>query len=269
MRNRLLDPGFFENEELAELGAEAQILFAGLWCYADREGRFKWKPQIIKGRIFPFTQCDVPQLLDSLALAGFIVRYNVNGKEYGQVLNFLKYQRIHPREKQSKLPAYEEGETKASPRQTPGEPRASPRQAEGSPVSTKVSTKDIYTPKFENLWGHYPRKIEKKAAFKKYKATLNKGVREEDLLGATINYGKAMAGKEMQHIKHGSSFFGPTEPWREWVAGPPEDFNGVLPEGRAEDPHKDVRCVRCLSWWTTMEKNAEGLCENCQRETIS
>ena len=108
MRNRLLDPGFFENEELAELGAEAQILFAGLWCYADREGRFKWKPQIIKGRIFPFTQCDVPQLLDSLALAGFIVRYNVNGKEYGQVLNFLKYQRIHPREMQSKLPAYEE-----------------------------------------------------------------------------------------------------------------------------------------------------------------
>jgi hypothetical protein len=261
MRSRVLRPGFFENEELALLGSKAQILFAGLWCFADREGRFKWIPKLIKAKVFPYTQCNVPQLLDTLAASGFVIQYSVNGKEYGYIPTFLEHQRIHPRESRSKLPSYEEGEPRDSPGQAQGEPKDNQRL----PTSTSTST-FTYPPKFENLWDYYPRKIEKKAAYKKYQATLQKGVEEHDLLKATQNYAKAMAGKEMQHIKHGATFFGPTEPWREWTEGSPEDFNGVLPEGRAEDPHKDVRCVRCLSWWTTMEKDEDGHCENCQRE---
>lgn len=132
--------------------------------------------------------------------------------------------------------------------------------------------KDIkdYTPKFEKLWGLYPRKIEKKLALKKYKATLKKGADYKDLLKATENYAKSMAGKEKEHIKHGATFFGPNEPWREWVDGPPEGFNGVHTGPPPEDPHKHLKCVKCQSWWSTMERNEKGLCENCQRdETLS
>ena len=44
MRTRLLKPGFFMNEELARLPVRARLLFAGLWCLADREGRLEDRP---------------------------------------------------------------------------------------------------------------------------------------------------------------------------------------------------------------------------------
>lgn len=269
MRSRILKPGFFSNEELGELKPMARLLFAGLWCMADRDGKFEWRPKRIKAKIFPYdTRCEIEQYLAMLQEARFIVHYNVNGKEYGIIRKFLEHQNPHPHEKKSKLPDPPDDIDILSRNViTSNEVSCNANDVFNSiSISNSIKT---YTPKFENLWGYYPRKIEKKAAFKKYKATLKKGVTEEDLLTATMNYAKAMAGKEMQHIKHGSTFFGPTEPWREWIAGKPEDFNGVLPEGRAEDPHKDRRCVRCQSWWTTMERNEEGLCEHCQRETLS
>ena len=141
------------------------------------------------------------------------------------------------------------------------------RHGDARDTDTDKDIKD-YTPKFDNLWGLYPRKIEKRTAYKKYIATLKKGVTHNDLLKATRNYQKAMAGKEKEHIKHGATFFGPNEPWKEWVDGVPEGFEGEHKGPPPEDPHKDVKCVRCKSWWSTMERNEEGLCENCQRETI-
>ncbi len=136
------------------------------------------------------------------------------------------------------------------------------QERHGDAIDTDTEQK-TYTPKFENLWGHYPRKLEKKLAYKKYQATLKKGANEQDLLKATLNYEKAMAGKEKQHIKHGATFFGSNEPWKEWIEGPPEGFEGTLAPRRVEDPHKNTRCKKCLSWWSTMERNEEGLCERC------
>ena len=133
----------------------------------------------------------------------------------------------------------------------------------GDAIDTDTETDKDYTPKFHNLWGLYPRKIEKKLALKKYNATIKKGADYQDLLKAVTNYAKAMAGREKEHIKHGATFFGPNEPWKEWVEGSPEGFSGVHTGPAAEDPHKDVRCKRCTSWWSTMERNEEGLCESC------
>lgn len=260
MRARLLKPGFFDNYVLGGLPPLARLLFQGLWCYADREGRFKWQPERIRVKILPYDiGCDIEELLESLTRSGLIVRYSVNGKQYGAVPKFLEHQRPHRRESPSKIPPYEEGEPRASPRTNQGQSKDSPR----CPVTVTV-TETVYTPKFENLWGHYPRKIEKKAAFKKYEATLKKGVDHEDLLKATINFGKGMAGREMGHIKHGSTFFGPTEPWRDWVEGIPKDFEGTNVPPPARDPHIDKRCTRCHSWWSTMTKDEDGHCDNCQ-----
>lgn len=124
--------------------------------------------------------------------------------------------------------------------------------------------KDIYTPKFHNLWGFYPRKIDKRLALRKYDATIKKGADYKDLLKATQNYAKAMAGKEKEHIKHGSTWFGPDEPWKEWIDGPPEGFAGVIERPPAQDPHKHLRCKRCESYQNVPDwLNAEGLCERC------
>ena len=145
----------------------------------------------------------------------------------------------------------------------------SPSRYSNVPDTEGDKDKDIYTPKFETLWGLYPRKIDKRLAYKKYKATLNKGADYKDLQKATTNYGKAMAGKEKEHIKHGATWFGPNEPWKEWIDGPPEGFAGATERPRVEDPHKHLRCKRCKSYQNVPDwLNAEGYCERCE-QTLS
>ena len=47
-RARNIKPGFFDNETLGELPALTRLLFIGLWCLADREGRLQDRPKRIK-----------------------------------------------------------------------------------------------------------------------------------------------------------------------------------------------------------------------------
>ena len=75
MRARNLKPGFFKNEQLAELPYECRLLFAGLWCVADREGRLEDRPRRIKMELFPGDSCDVDDMLNQLHRHGLIVRY--------------------------------------------------------------------------------------------------------------------------------------------------------------------------------------------------
>lgn len=106
MRARNLKPGFFKNEELAKLSPMARLLFAGLWCYADREGRFEWRPKRIKVEILPYEEnCDINRLLMSLHDKKLIVKYNQNGDNFGFIPNFLKHQNPHPHEAKSNIPS--------------------------------------------------------------------------------------------------------------------------------------------------------------------
>ncbi len=103
-RSRNIKPGFFLNDKLAECEPLARLLFAGLWCIADREGRLEDRPKRIKAEILPYDDCDVDQLLNQLAERGFIIRYEVDGSRYIQVTNFSKHQNPHVREAASTLP---------------------------------------------------------------------------------------------------------------------------------------------------------------------
>jgi hypothetical protein len=105
MRARNLKPGFFKNEELAEIEPLGRILFEGLWCMADREGRLEDRPKRIKAEVLPYDNCDVNGLLESLAKRGFILRYSVNDADFIQINNFLKHQNPHPKEAVSEIPA--------------------------------------------------------------------------------------------------------------------------------------------------------------------
>jgi hypothetical protein len=104
-RARNIKPGFFDNEELAELGPEAMLLFVGLWTLADREGRLEDRPRRIKAQVFPYFDVNVDATLDALAERTFIVRYVVADTAYIQVINFTKHQRPHSNESQSVIPA--------------------------------------------------------------------------------------------------------------------------------------------------------------------
>src|SRR5262245_27495008 len=110
-RVRMLKPGFFVNDELALLPPVGRILFAGLWCIADRAGRLEDRPARIRAEVLPYDDVDAGALLDDLQAHGCIVRYAVEGRAYVQIVNFARHQKPHTREPASTIPPVE-----ASPR---------------------------------------------------------------------------------------------------------------------------------------------------------
>lgn len=123
-RARLLKPGFFKNELLAELPFEGRLLFAGLWTLADRDGRLEDRPKRIKAELFPFDEVDVPALLTALSSKGFIARYTVSDAQLIQVVKFADHQTPHHREAASTLPRAQ------------GQPRARLGKSGSSPAVT-------------------------------------------------------------------------------------------------------------------------------------
>ena len=104
-RARNIKPGFFKNEELADLAFEYRILFQGLWCLADREGRLEDRPKRIKAEVFPYDNVDVAVGLAELESAGFIARYAANNLPCIQIVKFGKHQNPHCKEAASTIPA--------------------------------------------------------------------------------------------------------------------------------------------------------------------
>lgn len=104
MRARNLKPGFFKNEELAKLDPLARILFQGLWCMADREGRLEDRPLRIKAEVLPYDNCDIDGFLNQLHDAKLIVRYHNGGKTFIAIPTFKAHQNPHVREAPSVIP---------------------------------------------------------------------------------------------------------------------------------------------------------------------
>lgn len=108
MRARNLKPSFFKNDDLGTLPYAARLLFQGLWCMADREGRLEDRPLRIKVEVLPYDNEDVDELLDQLVERGFILRYQHGDSRYIQVVNFGKHQNPHIKEAASTIPAPDE-----------------------------------------------------------------------------------------------------------------------------------------------------------------
>lgn len=83
----------------------------------------------------------------------------------------------------------------------------------------KKSKKAEYEVTFEELWKIYPRKINKGGAYKAYQARLNAGYSEEKLLQAVNNYAAECKknGTLQKYIKHGSTFFGSSTPFVDYL----------------------------------------------------
>jgi hypothetical protein len=107
-RIRTVKPDAFQDEELWDLEEQTRLPifrgYQGLWCCADREGRFEWRPRMLKINILPYWAGDFEDLLAALVRAGKIVRYEVDGRSYGWVRNFTKHQVLNNREVPSELP---------------------------------------------------------------------------------------------------------------------------------------------------------------------
>lgn len=104
MRTRDLKPGFFRDEELAKLPHATRIVYAGLWCLADRRGRLPDNAKTIGAEIFPHESTPVERHLKELSKVGFIHRYEADGTRCIWIPRFLDHQKPHPNEAESLLP---------------------------------------------------------------------------------------------------------------------------------------------------------------------
>lgn len=106
-RMRTIKPETFISETLARVSVHARWNFAGLWTYADDEGRGRADARLIKAAIWALddevTAQEVAAFLDELEAEGLICRYEAGGKRYLHIVNFSEHQKPN-RPVPSKLP---------------------------------------------------------------------------------------------------------------------------------------------------------------------
>lgn len=159
MRARNLKPGFFKNDLLAECSPLARLLFAGLWCLADREGRLEYRPKKIKAEILPYDDCNVAELIEQLKLKGFVVVYQHEEQIYLEIPAFTRHQNCHIKEPESTIPAPCENSTctvVARPLTESLLPHTEPLLP--SPVPKRARKKSVSLGRFQDFWDVYPKK---------------------------------------------------------------------------------------------------------------
>lgn len=146
-RKRFISPEFFQHEALYDLerstGLPIRVAFAGLWTQSDRRGIFAWRPRVLKLAILPYDEVDFERVLDALYREGFIEAYTVDGKPYGIILSFARWQSFHRDERPSDAPPPpEHGGGTVPARCHPVVPLLPAQREHGSstPVTTSITT---------------------------------------------------------------------------------------------------------------------------------
>ena len=148
-RTRNIKPAFFDNDVLGGMQPLTRLLFIGLWCIADRDGRLEDRPRRIKKTLLGYddvTAEETDKMLQQLADNDFIIRYEIEGEAYIQIINFSKHQNPHIAEKMSEIPA----------------PSGFSTSIPKSKKSGKDTTPKTHAPEladwFEQFWVAYPRR---------------------------------------------------------------------------------------------------------------
>ena len=162
MKIRSVHPRFFNDPQLARISPHARLLYIGLWCYADDEGRGDWLPKQIDGDLFPHEPVRILDLLDELKRIGKVECYSVGGRDYFWMPAFSRWQ--NPKYKRdSKIPPPPSG---VGPGLSPilrqlGEdsgtafPNPVQREGEGEGEGDGVGEGDTHTPakRLAEVWG--------------------------------------------------------------------------------------------------------------------
>jgi hypothetical protein len=109
-RIRTIKPEFWTDEKLSECSLSARLLFIGLISFADDDGRMEYAPARLRMQVFPCGAVATKKLIEyigELHEHSLIRLYTVAGKEFLDIPNFLKHQRIN-RPTPSKIPPFSE-----------------------------------------------------------------------------------------------------------------------------------------------------------------
>lgn len=218
-RIRTIKPEFFTSEDIVSLSPLARLLYVALWCEADRDGRFSWKPKTFKMRYFPGDSTSIEKLCEELRLSGLVLVYIVNEMEYAFIPTFHCHQHINPREAKSALP----------------EPPANvvtTREARVSDASARVSDAQVGRERkgkerntrpddvSEQVWVDY-------IAHRKAKKTTISGTVIDSLRTDAKTIGLSLQEAMQMQIKRGWTGFEPS-----WVTGASQPMSSIFAGGK-------------------------------------
>lgn len=232
-RIRTVKPDFFRSLTIAELPVEARLTFIALWTYVDDEGRGVDDPRLIKAYAWPLddrTASDVDADLAAIEALGLVERYEVEGRRYLHVRTFHEHQKVSHAQPSS-LPAPEHsinvpGAFPEGSVNVPGTFSAERKGMEGKGTTTRrqppaaAGGVEAFEVDFARAWEHYPRKDGRKAALRAYQARRKAQVSAEDLLTATKHYAETRRGEDPRFTKHGSTFYGADDHWKDYLDPP-------------------------------------------------
>jgi hypothetical protein len=95
-RIRSIKPEFWTNERVMECSLPARLLFIGMWNFADDLGRMALAPRTIKAQVLPgddISSDNILGMIEELSKSGLILLYEVDGREYIQIVGW-QHQRI-------------------------------------------------------------------------------------------------------------------------------------------------------------------------------
>lgn len=101
----------------------------------------------------------------------------------------------------------------------------------------RLGKDNIYPSSFVTFWECYPKKTDKGQAYKCYKARLNDGWSEEELLIACQNYAAECKKdkRETRYIKNGSTFLSSTTPFTDYLKKGGSDIGRVTGDTRSDE----------------------------------
>lgn len=92
-RIRSTHPGQWSDEDFVALSFPARILALALRNVADDHGVFEWKPLTIKMQLLPADNVEITGLLSELVANDALIEFEAEGKRYGAIRNFMRWQR--------------------------------------------------------------------------------------------------------------------------------------------------------------------------------
>jgi hypothetical protein len=180
-RIRSIHPEQWTDEAFVELSMQGRLLAIALRNFSDDKGIFEWKPKTLKMKVFPADDVDIDAELDAMLMHDQCIKFTSNGKTYGAIRNFLKYQRpkkpnnIHPITPDAAQYVGFKGETTSEVdavddrklgEQFPTSGENSPQMEDGG-CSKEVDKSTSRS--FSDFWGVWPNRVSKQAAEKAFK----------------------------------------------------------------------------------------------------
>jgi hypothetical protein len=92
-RIRSVHPDLFLDEAFVSLSPAARLFLIGVWTESDDHGAFEWQPSRLRFKILPADGIAGDELLGELERANIIKKVDIDGRAYGLVRNFCRFQR--------------------------------------------------------------------------------------------------------------------------------------------------------------------------------